>query len=221
MNSPYSSAPQTKKKKSGCLKWGAIGAAALVVIAIATGGDSEPETQADTEAKDALPIEEEAYEEAVQDDSVPLEHRNALRSAKNYVDFSHFSEAGLYGQLTSEYGEGYPAEAAQYAIDNVDADYNAEALEAAESYLDTGHFSQASLYDQLTSEYGEEFTAEQAQYAIDNVDADYHAEAVEAAESYQEFSPMSANELYNQLTSEYGEKFTPEQAQAAVAAIGL
>ncbi|MCQ9299542.1 Ltp family lipoprotein [Staphylococcus hyicus] len=33
------------------------------------------------------------------------------------------SKAGIYDQLTSEYGEQFPDEAAQYAIDNLDADY--------------------------------------------------------------------------------------------------
>ncbi len=31
----------------------------------------------------------------------------------------HMSKAGIYDQLTSEYGEGFEADAAQYAIDNL------------------------------------------------------------------------------------------------------
>ena len=46
----------------------------------------------------------------------------------------HMSKAGIYDQLTSEYGEQFSAEAAQYAIDNVTADWNANALEKAKSY---------------------------------------------------------------------------------------
>lgn len=38
------------------------------------------------------------------------------------------SKAGIYEQLTSEYGEKFSAEAAQYAIDNMEADWNANAL---------------------------------------------------------------------------------------------
>lgn len=81
-----------------------------------------------------------------------------------------FSEKGLYDQLTSEYGEQFPEDAAQYAIDNVVVDYNEEALEAAKSYQETMPMSDSGLYDQLTSDYGEQFTAEQAQYAIDNLE---------------------------------------------------
>ena len=73
------------------------------------------------------------------------------------------SKAGIYNQLTSEYGEKFTAEAAQYAIDNVEADWSNNALKKAESYSDSMHMSKAGVYDQLVSEYGEQFTEEEAQ----------------------------------------------------------
>lgn len=82
----------------------------------------------------------------------------------------HMSKAGIYDQLTSEYGEQFPAEAAQYAIDNLDADYKKNALEKAKTYADDMNMSSDAIYDQLISEYGEKFTPEEAQYAIDNLD---------------------------------------------------
>ena len=81
----------------------------------------------------------------------------------------HMSQQGLYDQLTSEYGEKFSPEAAQYAIDNVEADYNANALAKAKVYEETMSMSPDAVYDQLTSEYGEKFTAEEAQYAVDNL----------------------------------------------------
>ena len=80
------------------------------------------------------------------------------------------SKAGLYDQLTSEYGEQFSAEAAQYAIDNLDADYKANALEKAKTYYIDMSMSKDAVYDQLVSEYGEQFTEEEAQYAIDNLE---------------------------------------------------
>lgn len=71
--------------------------------------------------------------------------------------------------MTSEYGEKFSEEAAQYAIDNVKADYKEEAVESAKNYLDTMSFSKEGLKDQLTSQYGEKFTEEEAQYAVDKV----------------------------------------------------
>ena len=68
------------------------------------------------------------------------------------------SKQGIYDQLVSEYGGQFSPEAAQYAIDNVKADWNANALASAENYSDTMHMSKQGIYDQLTSEYGEKFT---------------------------------------------------------------
>ena len=88
----------------------------------------------------------------------------------SYLSFKGFSRAGLIGQLTSEYGEGYPAADAEFAIARLEAeggvDWNAEAAESAKSYLDFKAFSRNGLLDQLTSEYGEQFTPEQAEYGV-------------------------------------------------------
>ena len=150
------------------------------------------------------------------EDNIPTEYKSALRKAKSYSDTMHMSKAGLYDQLTSEYGENFTAEAAQYAIDNVEADWKQNALKKAENYNDTMYMSKAGLYDQLTSEYGEQFTPEEAQYAVDNVDADWKQNALKKAESYQELMAMSPSAIYDQLVSEYGEQFTAEEAQYAV-----
>ena len=79
------------------------------------------------------------------------------------------SKAGIYDQLVSEYGEQFTAEEAQYAIDNIEADWNQNALEKAKSYQETMNMSPEAIRDQLTSEYGEQFTQEEADYAIANL----------------------------------------------------
>lgn len=61
------------------------------------------------------------------------------------------------------------AEAAQYAVDHLQADYNANALAKAKSYQEMMSMSSAAIYDQLVSSAGEKFTPEEAQYAIDNL----------------------------------------------------
>ena len=48
------------------------------------------------------------------------EQKNALRKAESYAKTMHMSKQGIYDQLTSEYGEGFDKEAAQYAIDNIE-----------------------------------------------------------------------------------------------------
>lgn len=98
------------------------------------------------------------------------EEKNALYKAQTYASTMHMSKRGVYDQLTSEYGEGFPASAAQYAVDNVQADWNANALYKARSYQSTMHMSRSRIYEQLTSEYGEQFTVDEARYAIDHLD---------------------------------------------------
>ena len=99
-----------------------------------------------------------------------IEMKNALKKAESYSSLMHMSKKGIYEQLTSEYGEGFDAASAQYAIDNLKADYNANALAKAKSYRDTMSMSKNAIYEQLVSEYGEKFTASEAQYAIDHLD---------------------------------------------------
>ena len=109
------------------------------------------------------------------------------------------SKQALYDQLVSEYGGQFEADAAQYAIDNINADWKSNALKSAESYNETLHMSKQALYDQLVSEYGGQFTKDEAQYAIDNLDADYNKNALLSAESYRDTLSMSKNAM--RLTS--------------------
>lgn len=92
------------------------------------------------------------------------EFRNALAKAEQYLDYSSFSKSGLYDQLLFE---KYPEDAAQFAVDNVNVDWNEQAVLVTQRYLDYSAFSDQGLYDQLIFEG---FTQEQAQYAIDNLD---------------------------------------------------
>lgn len=163
-----------KQRKPFYKRWWFIALVIVAVIGILSGGGNdeskdfakEPIEQIDLTVKDEIegPVEEEPAK-----DNIPREYRNALRAAQNYVNIMPFSERGLFDQLTSEYGDGYPEDAARYAIENVKADYNKEALEAAINYLEIMPMSDKELFEQLTSEYGDQFTEEQARYAINNL----------------------------------------------------
>lgn len=98
-----------------------------------------------------------------------MEDKNALAQAEVYSSTMHMSKSRIYRQLTSSYGEGFPPEAAQYAVDHLVADYKANALEKAKDYQTTMNMSKSRIYNQLTSNYGEGFTAEEAQYAVDHL----------------------------------------------------
>ena len=136
-----------------------------VIVGIAVGCSNTENTTTNEVTASNQKIEESKEVE----DNVPMEYKQALKSAQNYIDVMAFSKQGLYDQLTSEYADKYSDEAAQYAIDNVKADYKEEAVEAAQNYLDTMSFSKEGLKDQLTSQYADKYTEEEAQYAIDKV----------------------------------------------------
>ncbi|MDO4271770.1 MAG: Ltp family lipoprotein [Candidatus Saccharibacteria bacterium] len=97
------------------------------------------------------------------------EQKNALKQAGTYANRMHMSKQALYDQLVSEYGGQFSADAAQYAIDNVETDWKGNALESARTYYNQMSMSKNAIYDQLISPYGDKFTAEEAQYAIDSL----------------------------------------------------
>lgn len=224
----------TKNKKPVYKRvWFWLIALIIVVSALGSGGNGESDVannevlQSDqddtvsTSNEDVSVTENtsnsiEVTQENNVQNNISTEFNSALIKAKAYSDTMYMSKAGIYNQLTSEYGEKFSEEAAQYAIDNINTEWNENALNKAKVYSDTMYMSKAGIYDQLISEYGEKFTTEEAQYAIDNVVADWKGNALKKAKSYQETMAMSPDAIYDQLVSEYGEKFTAEEAQYAI-----
>lgn len=87
--------------------------------------------------------------------------KNALSSARSYLEFSAFSYDGLVKQL--EY-EDYSHEDAVFAAENCGADWNEQAVKSAKNYMEFSSFSRDGLIEQL--EY-EGFTNEQAIYGAE------------------------------------------------------
>ena len=142
----------------------AVAEAILASLEIVTTGDlpeqddasqNSPETESPQSEPSAAPEPERPKTTVSQD--------NALRTAKDYLNFMAFSHQGLVEQL--EY-EGFSNEDAVWAADNCGADWMEQAAKSAESYLDLMGFSRSELIDQL--EY-EGFTSEQAEYGANSV----------------------------------------------------
>lgn len=148
----------------------------ILIVIVAIGGTQTQNTNTETtsgisDVNTQNTIANENIENAeVTEPSVPKEYQNALEKAKLYSNVMYMSKQGIYDQLTSEYGEKFSAEAAQYAMENLKADFNKNALEKAKTYQNTMNMSKNAIYEQLISEYGEKFTPEEAQYAIDNLE---------------------------------------------------
>lgn len=108
-------------------------------------------------------------ESTAKKDNVPAEYKSALDKATSYANTMNMSKKGLFEQLTSDAGEKFTKEAAQYAIDHVQTDYKVNALKKAKTYQNDMKMSPAAIKEQLVSDAGEKFTPEEAQYAIDNL----------------------------------------------------
>jgi hypothetical protein len=137
------------------------------------GASPTATTQSKQEDKTAEPTKTETPKSPeptpTKQPEVPADFKSALNKATSYSNIMHMSKRGVYDQLVSEYGEKFSAAAAQYAIDNIKADWNANALAKAKSYQDTMNMSPAAVHDQLTSENGEKFTQAEADYAIQHL----------------------------------------------------
>ena len=96
--------------------------------------------------------------------------QQAVDAANDYLNEGQgFSEQGLLQQLTSSAGSGFTQAQAEYAINYLHPDWDAQAVDAAKGYMQLGGFSQASLIQQLTSSAGSGFTQSQAEYAASKV----------------------------------------------------
>jgi hypothetical protein len=85
---------------------------------------------------------------------------NALRSAKQYLQFTAFSRSGLIHQLKFE---GYTTAQAQYGAAHATTNWSAQAVKSAKQYLQTSPFSRSGLIHQLEFEG---FTPAQATYGV-------------------------------------------------------
>ena len=132
--------------------------------------ESSENTESNQNEEKNLNNSEEKSDTNSETSNASNEEKNALKKAEFYSSTAHMSKKGIYEQLTSEYGENFTKEAAQYAIDNIEADWNLNALEKAKNYQSTANMSKKAIYEQLISDYGEKFTKSEAQYAIDHLD---------------------------------------------------
>lgn len=141
----------------------ALTACALALTACTSPDETVVVTEVVTSTTAAAVDREEPDTAEPEQASAPREHSAALQSARDYLDYTSFSRQGLYDQLIFEQ---YPPEAAQYAVDNVQADWNDNALRSARDYLAFMDMSDGELHDQLIFEG---YTAEEASYAVANL----------------------------------------------------
>lgn len=165
--------PEKEKKwnRTGCIIWSIVFFVILLAWIIASSGSKSsykytPTTTSISTTKTTTPKTTTA---TTTEKKVSREYESALKSAQIYADKMHMSKQDIFDQLTSEYGWKFEKDAAEYAVNNIVADYKKNALESAEFYSDKLHMSKKDIYDQLISSHWWKFTKEEAQYAIDHL----------------------------------------------------
>lgn len=162
-----------KKTLLGC---GGLIVVAIIIIGIVAavagsgGGSGHPaKALASPSAENTSPAQPVNTEPASPPPpSLTQAQKQIITSAAGYLtDGQGFSERGLFDQLTSASGEGFPRHLARWVLHRIDASgavsWNHQAVLAARGYLQSGQgFSCSGLIDQLSSPYGDQFTRAQA-----------------------------------------------------------
>ena len=120
------------------------------------------ESQIEETVSSSYEDDSETHSQEQPDISISMGEKNALQSAKDYLNYlGGFSYEGLIEQLEFE---GYTHSEAVYAADNCGADWNEQAVIAARQYLNALSFSRQGLIEQLEFEG---FTHSQAVYGVE------------------------------------------------------
>lgn len=153
----------------------------IVVLGAIVGGNKEASKTAAT--PNNAPVQPQAQalamEKPVAVEPVVVEEasrltgpqQNAVRSAEQYLSMTGFSRAGLIGQLSSDYGDGYSVADATIAVDSLTVDWNEQAARSAQQYLGMSGFSCKGLIGQLSSDHGDRYTKSQATYGAQQAGA--------------------------------------------------
>lgn len=153
--------------------WFLMVAFLIILIGIGNINDNSDNIQLISEFKQETTQDDSTVsiknKESKKEEDIPKEYKSALKKAQMYVDAMPLSKSKLFNQLTLKYGEKFSTQATQYAVDNVDVNWNENALEIAKVYKESMSMPPSEIYKKLTSEDGEAFSKEEAQYAIDNL----------------------------------------------------
>ncbi len=119
---------QPPKKKMPAWKIVLIVLACLIGLGIVSSFfSSDDSNDVETTKKEETTIVEQQEQtesttkkETTTEKKVPVEYKSALKKAQTYSDTMHMSKQGIYDQLTSEYGEKFTEEEAEYAIEHLE-----------------------------------------------------------------------------------------------------
>jgi hypothetical protein len=144
----------------------AVTAATVGVSAISMAAGCASQNAANAQSATTAAAPAKAKKKAKAKPEMTVSQKNAIESAKNYLNFASFSRVGLINQLSSSAGEGFPKRDAVYAVNHIDVNWNEQAAKAAKQYLKLQAFSRSGLIEQLESKAGDGYTHAQAVYGV-------------------------------------------------------
>lgn len=141
-----------------------------------------------------------------------VSQQQAIKSAKNYLNYSAFSRSGLIKQLEFE---GFSTADATYAVDSINVNWREQAVKSAKNYLNYSSFSRSGLIKQLEFDG---FSTTDATYAVDSISVNWREQAKKSAKNYLDYTSFSRSGLIKQLEFD---GFNTADATYAVDSIGV
>lgn len=207
-----------------------VGIIALI-IALWPGGGDEPETTAPSPTNPAEPSEPNNEAPGVDPQTDPAEDQDtedmelgdgggtndeALADAQDRID-SGYSYWGPDDMTSLLEIEGYDSDAIDYALEQLDVDWDEQATGAAQQLVDSEYngYSESGIEQYL--EYSG-FESEHINNALSDINVDYNEQALAALESYQErFDDSTEDDVRDYMESS---GFSAEQIDDAFEATG-
>ena len=136
-----------------------------------------------------------------------LNNYELLKKCEIYKDTS-LSKNDFYKNLIENLG--YNKKDAEYIVNNLGVDYQANANECAKMYEDAYNLSKKGTYEAVIK-YGD-FTKEEAKRAVDNLSVNFEMNAIVKLLNYEKEFNLNEEEMYKILKEEMFEEEDIENA---------
>ena len=141
--------------------------------------------------------------------------KNAVRSAKDWIEYSAYSRNNLIETLSQS--DGYTIRDATFAVDSLDINWAKQAKKAAKDWIEYSAYSRKNLIETLSQSDG--YTINDAAAAVDGLNIDWNEQALRSAKDWLEYSGYSRKNLIETLSQSDG--YSQSQATYAAEKAGV
>nr|WP_269137187.1 Ltp family lipoprotein [Psychrobacter sp. Ps1] len=141
--------------------------------------------------------------------------KNAVRSAKDWLEYSAYSRKNLIETLSQS--DGYTIRDATFAVDSLDINWAKQAKKAAKDWIEYSAYSRKNLIETLSQSDG--YTIDDGTVAVDGLNVDWNEQALRSAKDWLEYSGYSRKNLIETLSQSDG--YSQSQATYAAEKAGV